>query len=147
MRCLALMANLLGYHRRPVARIARLLQELFRVVGPELAHVRIGIDIRIDEPTVLLLHFADVDVADDVAVLVERDRSAQRLHPYAAQRLDEGLLVLHLALERLERRVEYFPVEVGARRVLARIVAVLRAMGSYEAVVDRVAELRGGPAS
>src|SRR5581483_11394052 len=59
--------------RRPVARVHRVLQELVGVVGPELAHVRIGLDHRVDQPPLLARHLADVDVADDVAVLVESD--------------------------------------------------------------------------
>src|SRR3954467_11445439 len=34
---------------RPVARIHRVLEELIGLVGPELAHVRIGVDHRVDE--------------------------------------------------------------------------------------------------
>src|SRR5215210_2441151 len=40
---------------REVARIDRLLEELFGIVSPELAHVRIGLDHRVDQPPALLL--------------------------------------------------------------------------------------------
>src|SRR2546425_12829100 len=33
------------FRRREVARVHRALQELLRVVGPELAHVRVGVDL------------------------------------------------------------------------------------------------------
>ena len=60
--------------RRIVARVDRVGQEFLLVVGPELADVRIGLDDRVDELAVLALAFADEDVADDVAVVVELDR-------------------------------------------------------------------------
>src|SRR5712675_1451363 len=47
---------------RPVARVHRILQELLRLVGPELAHVRIGLDDPVHQPSVLALDLADVDV-------------------------------------------------------------------------------------
>src|ERR1700730_16789567 len=56
--------------RRPVARIHRVLQELLGLVGPELADVGIGMDDPVDQPAVLALDLADLDVADDVAVLI-----------------------------------------------------------------------------
>src|ERR1700704_3013236 len=60
------------FRRREVARVHRILQELLRLVGPELAHVRIGVDHPVHQPAVLALDLADVDVADHVAVAVER---------------------------------------------------------------------------
>src|SRR6266446_1041682 len=58
---------------RPVARIDRILQELLGLVGPELAHVRVGVDDAVHQPAVLALDLAYIDVADHVAVLVERN--------------------------------------------------------------------------
>src|SRR5437763_16463021 len=46
--------------RRVVARIDRIFQELILAVGPELAHVGIGLDDRIDVFSVLFLDLADV---------------------------------------------------------------------------------------
>ena len=62
-----------------VARERRLLDELRGVVGPELAHLRIGLEDGIDELSIHARHFADVDIEDRRAVLVEAyrpDRSA-----------------------------------------------------------------------
>src|SRR5262249_60241541 len=57
--------------RRIVARVHRLGQEPLLVVRPELAHVRIGLDRRVDELVALLLAAADVEGPDDVAEVVE----------------------------------------------------------------------------
>src|SRR5438309_9801900 len=65
--------------RREVARVHGVLQELLRLVGPELAHVRISVDHAVHQASVLALHLADVDVADDVAVLVESDLAAREI--------------------------------------------------------------------
>src|SRR3954471_14291978 len=90
--------------RRVVARINRVLEELVLLVGPELADVGIGLDHGVDVLAVLLLDLADIDVADDVAELVEPHRAAQGVrHFRLPQRLHEGLLVLGLAVDRLER--------------------------------------------
>src|SRR5882672_12205749 len=87
------------FRRREVARVHRVLQELLRVVGPELAHVGIGVDHAVHQAPVLALNLADVDVADDVAVLVEPDLAARSVHLEAAHRLHESLLVLDPALD------------------------------------------------
>src|ERR1041384_7167486 len=60
-------------HRRVVARIDRLREELLLVVGPELADVVIGLDRLVDELAVRLLDPPDVEVADHVAEMVELD--------------------------------------------------------------------------
>src|SRR5882672_10924435 len=56
---------------RPIARIDRIFQKLLRIVGPELAHAGIGEDDRVDQPAFLAFDLANIDVADDIAVLVE----------------------------------------------------------------------------
>src|SRR6266576_2051482 len=66
--------------RREVARVHRVLQELLRIVGPELAHVGIAVDHAVHQPPVLALHLADVDVADHGAVLVEPGLAARGVH-------------------------------------------------------------------
>src|SRR5712671_7954760 len=66
--------------RRPVARIHRVLEKLLGLVGPELADVGIRVDDPVDQPALLALHLADVDVAYDVAVLVEAHRAAAGIH-------------------------------------------------------------------
>src|SRR6185437_1774311 len=87
--CIALPARRLARSRRRrsrplsclhgliIARIDRLFQEPFRIVGPELAHRRIGLDRLVDHLAALLLDAADVDVAHDVVVVVEADRAAR----------------------------------------------------------------------
>src|SRR4029450_10355648 len=71
--------------RRVVARIDRILQELVLLIGPELAHIGIGLDHRVDVTPVLLLDLADIDVADDVAEVVERGwAGVSALSPLAA---------------------------------------------------------------
>src|SRR3989442_12045532 len=54
--------------RREVARVHRVLQELLRLLDPELAHVGVGVDPAFHQASVPALHLSDVDVADDVAV-------------------------------------------------------------------------------
>src|SRR2546425_598957 len=85
--------------RRPVARIHRVLQELLLVIRPELAHVRIRVDDRIDQASFLALDLADIDIAYDVAVHVEGHRPTRRFGLDRAQRLHEGMLVLDLAVD------------------------------------------------
>src|ERR1700674_4165042 len=84
---------------REIARVHRVLQELLRVVDPELAHVGISVDHGVHQAPVLALHLADVDVAHHVAVLVEADPAARGIHPEAAHRLHERFLVLDARLD------------------------------------------------
>src|SRR5438128_1390077 len=70
-------------HRRVVARIDRLRQKLFLVVGPELADVMVGLDGLVPELEAVLGAFlaelADVEVADHVAEVIELERAARRV--------------------------------------------------------------------
>src|SRR5947208_16937722 len=50
--------------RREVARVHRVLQELLRVIRPELAHVRVSVDHAVHQAPVLAPHLPTVDVAD-----------------------------------------------------------------------------------
>src|SRR5262245_55010882 len=65
---------------REVLVVDGLRQELVFSIGPELVHVRIGLDDRVPEfvlvvaEHLLLLDFLDVDVLNGVAHVVERDR-------------------------------------------------------------------------
>src|SRR5579864_2998906 len=61
--------------RREVARERRLLHELFRVEGPELADLRIGLEDRVDELPVLPLDLADADIEHRRPELVEVHRA------------------------------------------------------------------------
>src|SRR3954453_15870501 len=67
--------------RRVVARIDRLRQELLLVVSPELAHVVIGLHRLVPElePVLraLFAELADVEVADDVAKVIELHDTAR----------------------------------------------------------------------
>src|SRR5262245_52902604 len=65
--------------RRIVARIDRLREEPLLVVGPELAHVLVGLDRRVDELVTLLLATPDVEAADHIAEVVETERPARRV--------------------------------------------------------------------
>src|SRR5438105_11704510 len=93
------MSRLEIFRGRPLARIDRILQELLRIVGPELAHSRIGVDDRVDQASILAFDFANIDVADDIAVLVERYRAARRVDPGRPQRFHECWFVLDLAVD------------------------------------------------
>src|SRR5689334_8662952 len=62
--------------RRPVARVDRILEEVPLLVGPELAHVQVGVDDAVHQPALLALDLADVHVPDDVAEVIEVHRSA-----------------------------------------------------------------------
>src|SRR6202042_2563622 len=78
------MSKLQILGRRIIARVDRVLQEFVLVVGPELADIRIGFDHGIDETPVRTRYLADVDVADDIAELVELDGTADRIDVGAA---------------------------------------------------------------
>src|SRR3989442_1230787 len=132
--------------RREVARVHRVLEELLRLVGPELAHVRVSVDHAVYQAPVLALHLADVDVADDVAVLVEPDLAARGVHLEAAHRLHEGLLVLDPALDGVQRRLEHGGLDVGGGGVEAWVVLEFGAERGGELAVDRIVELGRVPA-
>src|SRR5437016_6098372 len=71
----SLLLEVLG--RRIITRVNRVRQECLFLVGPELAHIRIGFNYRIDELAILLLTPADEDVADDIAIWIELDGAAR----------------------------------------------------------------------
>src|SRR5712671_5423766 len=80
---------------RKIARVDRIRQELLRLVGPELACVRISLRDGIDQLAVAALDLADEERHDRVAVLVEPPLAARVAHHAGiAQRLHEGFLVL-----------------------------------------------------
>src|SRR5438552_13727215 len=84
--------------RRIIPRVHRLREEPLLVVRPELAHLRIGLDRRVDELVALPLGPPDVEIADDVAEAVEGERSARRVSEgHGAERLGERLPVVGLA--------------------------------------------------
>src|SRR5207237_6724762 len=50
---------------REVSRVDRVLEELVRLVGPELAHVRVGADHGVHQAPLLAGDLADVHIAHD----------------------------------------------------------------------------------
>src|SRR6516164_6453672 len=112
--------------RPGLAIVDRMLEELVRVVGPELADVGIGLDHGVDELAALLLDLADVDVADHVAVLVEAHWPAASWYFVACpQRRLQRILVLDPAVDLLERRFEHGAVGIGRRGVEAGVDLVV----------------------
>src|SRR5438105_13615978 len=65
--------------RRKVPGVDRLREEPLLVVRPELAHLGIRLDGRVDQLVALALAAPDVEVADDVAEAVEVERPARRV--------------------------------------------------------------------
>src|SRR6516165_11999166 len=61
--------------RRKIAREHRLFNELLGIIGPKLAHLRVGFDDRVGEFAIYTRHFADVDVEDRRSVFVESYRA------------------------------------------------------------------------
>src|SRR3954463_1812585 len=111
---------------RDVARILRRGEELLRIVAEELAHARDGFHDRVHQLAVLPLDLPYIDVEDGFAVLVELDRADGALRQlHGVERFHEGLLVLELPLDRLQRLLEEEPRRVCAHRVEAGNDAVL----------------------
>jgi len=80
-------------------------------------------DDAVHQAPVLALDLADIDIADDVAQMVEGDRPACRVDLDRAHRLHERLLVLDLPVELLQRRVEHRRLHVGRGGVEPGVVA------------------------
>src|SRR5215471_20413306 len=130
-------------HRRIVARVDRLGEEPLLVVGPELAHILVGLDRRVDELVALSLAAPDVEGADDVAQVVEVERTARRIGERdGAQRLDERIAVVGLAARLLEPGLGDHAVDVDARGVDPGDVAIVLHHAVDEALVARRVEIR-----
>src|SRR5262245_24650669 len=128
--------------RRVVTRVDRLRQEPLLVIGPELAHVRIGLDRRVDELVALALGAAYVEAADDVAEVIEMERPARRVgERYGAQRLDERILVVGLPARLFERGLGDHAVDVDTGGVDPRNVAVVAHHPVDEPLVARRIEV------
>src|SRR6266508_206828 len=126
---------------REVAVVDRLLQELLRLVLPELRHGRVRVDDRVPELPVLLLDLADVDVLDRVAVRVELDGAAGRVRDLdVAQRLEELLPVLDVAADGLGGLGYPSRAGVGGLREVRGDLAVLLPVLGHEPLVDRVVQ-------
>src|SRR5258705_13292015 len=116
---------------RPVPRVQGLLEEVFRLVGPELGHGRVGVDDGVLELAALPLYPANVDVLDGVAVGVELDRPARGVGDLGfPERGQEGRLLLYVAIHGARRLVD--PATAGIAglgevgRHLVEAPAVLR---------------------
>src|SRR5947207_3157715 len=107
--------------RREVARVDGVREELLRVVDPELADGRDGVDDHILETAADALDLTDVNVLDRVAVLVEPHRPPRCVGEiHAPERGDELLTVLDVAPGRLERRLQHDARDVRSLRVVGR---------------------------
>src|SRR6185437_15394155 len=94
-----------GFQRRVVPRIDRLGEEPLLVIGPELAHVGIGLDRELGQFAVLLHQAADVDIPHHITEMIEVERPARRVaQRHRAQRLDQCFLVVRLAAGRFQGR-------------------------------------------
>src|SRR6266513_6228296 len=112
--------------RRVIARIDRLGQKPLLVIGPELAHVPIGLDRRVDQLVALPVAPPDVEIADDVAEAVEVKRPARGIgERHAAQGPDQRLLVLGLPARLLERGLRDHAVDVETGGIEARDVPIV----------------------
>src|SRR3954464_10726188 len=136
--------QILGW--RVVPGIRRVLQVLLGLVGPELAHVRIGVDHLVHQPSLLARDAPDVDVSDHVAVLVKRYRPAAGVDLGRAHRLHESRLVLDVALDPLERGLEHRGFGVGCRGIEPGVVFPFLAECRGELAVDRIVDLGRIPA-
>src|SRR5438105_2653688 len=132
------MSRLEIFRGRPLARIDRILQELLRIVGPELAHCRVGVDDRIDQSSLLAFDLANIDVADDIAVFVERYRAAHGVDLSRPQRFHERRLVLDLAVDRCESGFEHRTLDISRRGVEAGVVLPFGTESGCEFLVDRI---------
>src|SRR5262249_16765899 len=119
-------ARLAGLAWRIVARVERHLQELVGIVFPELAHRRIGQDHRVLKLAAPPLRLALVDVLDGIAPLVDDDRPAGKvLELDLLEGSQEGVAVLHLAVDRADRLDDPPHVRVAGLRVVRGYLARL----------------------
>src|SRR5712692_11273116 len=125
-----------------VARVHGLREKPLLVIRPELAHLRIGLDRRIDELVALPLAPPDVQAHDDVTEVVERERPARRVREgHRAQRFVERFPVVRLPARLLERRFRDHPGDVETGGVGARDVAVVAHHPVDESLVARRIEI------
>jgi hypothetical protein len=91
--------------RRKIAREDWLLEELFRIVMPELAHLRIALDCGVDELAVPLFNLADIHGESEIAVIVELHRLTRRTCEQHVLDRGDQFLRIGVAAGRLERRL------------------------------------------
>src|SRR4051794_26996728 len=126
--------------RREIAREDRLHNELCRIVGPELAHLWVGLQNSIDELSIHWCHAPNVDVQDGSSVLVEPHRSNRSVREAnLVHRLEKARRVLGAATRSLERLLDDEKRGVGAGGVEAGIVLEIRIdRGDEFLVVGRI---------
>src|SRR5260221_96092 len=99
--------------RRIIARINWILQECGLVVGPELGDIRICLDHGIYQPAVAARHLSDINVADGVAEIVKLDEAPHGVGVAAADGRHQGLLVLDVAIDGLQRGFQHLARDVS----------------------------------
>src|SRR6266496_275067 len=140
------LSGLEVFCRWPVTRIHRVLQEFLRLIGPELADVRVSMNHPVHQPPILALDLADVDTSDHVSVFVERNGPPGGVDLDAAHRLHEGLLVLDFPFDGVQGRLQHRGFDVRSGRVETRVVGPVEAEIRGEFLVDRVFDFRRVPA-
>src|SRR5690348_1260454 len=115
-----------GFHRREIAGVNRLLEELLLVVSPELTHIVVSLDRLVDELAVRLFEVADEKVANNVSKMVKLDRATRRIRErYRFHRGHQCGLVVRLAAGLLQSGFDDHAVHVESCAVEARIDAVI----------------------
>src|SRR6266850_129402 len=128
--------------RRKVPRVHRLREEPLLLVRPELAHLGIRLDRRVDQLVALALGAPDVEVPDVVAQVIEAQRPARRVGERdRPQRLADRVAVFGFAAQLLQRRLRHHAVDVETGRVEAGDVAVVLHHAVDEPLVARRVEV------
>src|SRR6185437_693461 len=113
------------FARWEVAREHRLLDELLRIEGPELAHLWVGLDNGVGELSVDRRHLTNVDVENRRAVFIEPHRADRAMsEANIMHRLEEGSRIVGLAACGFQRLLDKEKRRVRARGIEAGIVFV-----------------------
>ena len=113
------------FARRVISREYGLLDELFRIVSPELADLRIGLENGVGELAVHARDFADVDVENRRAVFVEPHRADRAMRQAdIVHRLEEGRCVVGFAAGGLQRLLDDEKRRIGTCGIETGIVLV-----------------------
>src|SRR3989475_29078 len=124
--------------RREVTVVHGLLQEILGPVLPELRDGRVGLNHGVPELAALLLHLADVDVLDRVAIRVELHRAPRRVGDLdLPQRLQKLVAAFHVAADGPGGLVDPPRARVTGLREVRRDLPVLLAVLRHELLVDR----------
>src|SRR5262249_47421977 len=104
-----------GFDRREVSRINPCFEGPFVSLSPELAHVRVGLDCRIDELATGFLALADVEVSNGIPEMIKLDRAARRIgQRHRLENFHELGLVVALSAGFLQRLVDDHAVDIEA---------------------------------